>query len=217
MRRMRRKLERGELVVCERIIERYAPYVLVRCAGYTDGRRQAQEMGVYVLVTTCVIANRLMHLLPVGVLVDFMVDVVGSEVAARGRDPGRWDEGEELLIADEEIRQMAKDVNGLPRPLREVLVLHYVTGMQVSSLARLWSRPVRDVAADLAHAEEVLRQKLAERQAGGEAGGVNVRTSLGQFAAGLDLGWIGEVATCALEELAKEMKRGHEGPQMWIN
>ena len=35
----------------ERIIELYTPYVLVRCSRYTNGRRQAQQIGVYTLVT----------------------------------------------------------------------------------------------------------------------------------------------------------------------
>ena len=43
MRRVRRCVEGAMLPVYERIIELYAPYVLVRCAQYTNGRRQAQQ------------------------------------------------------------------------------------------------------------------------------------------------------------------------------
>jgi len=84
MRRVRRCVEGAELAVYERIIELYAPYVLVRCARYTNGRRQAQQIGVYTLITTCAVATELEHVGQLSWLVDIMVGVVGPDVVSGG-------------------------------------------------------------------------------------------------------------------------------------
>ena len=57
MRRMRQIVDRAMLPVYERIIECYCPYVLVRCSRYTNGRRQAQQIGTYTLVSACLVAR----------------------------------------------------------------------------------------------------------------------------------------------------------------
>ena len=61
MRRVRRSLDRALLPVYERIIEFYCPYVLVRCSRYTNGRRQAQQIGAYTLISACLVAREVGH------------------------------------------------------------------------------------------------------------------------------------------------------------
>ncbi len=73
MRRVRQCLGRAELAVCERIMELYAPYVLVRCTRYTNRRRQAQQIGAYTLISTCSLAGELGPALPLGRIVDIVV------------------------------------------------------------------------------------------------------------------------------------------------
>ena len=58
MRRVRRCIRYGGCcAVYEWIIEFYGPYVLVRCSRYTNRRRQAQQIGAYTLITTCLVAT----------------------------------------------------------------------------------------------------------------------------------------------------------------
>ena len=64
----------------EWIIDLYAPYVLIRCAGFTNDRSQALMIGAYTLVTTCLMAERLDHLGQLGISVDVVVEVVGPDV-----------------------------------------------------------------------------------------------------------------------------------------
>jgi hypothetical protein len=45
MERVRQTVDRAMLTIFERIMELYGPYVLVRCARYTNRRRQASRSG----------------------------------------------------------------------------------------------------------------------------------------------------------------------------
>jgi len=160
MRRMRRSLDRAQLAVCERIIELYTPYVLVRCARYTNGRRQAQQIGTYTLITTCLAARAVGGGLAVGRIVEIMLGVIGRDViaGARGED---WREGrDEPLLVDPRMRYMATALNALKRRGREVLVLHHVGRLAPEDLARLLERPPGVVLARLGRAERRLAQWL---------------------------------------------------------
>ena len=202
--RMRQGLEEVTFIVYRRIIELYTPYILLRCAKYTNGRRQAQQIGVYTLITTCLAAGEIEQVGPLGRIVDIMVDVVGPDVVSGGAGQAWWGQSDELLIVDRRMRQMAEALNALKRPLREVLVLHYVTGMEPDDLARLLQKPVAAVAAKLRRAERLLAKRLEGLgDEGREARGVDVRSVLAQFAARLDGGWIREVADGAMDYLAK--------------
>ncbi len=200
---MRRCTGRAELAVYERIIELYAPYVLVRCAAFTNSRRQSQQIGAYVLVCTCLMSSRLDHPGQLGILVEVMLEVVGPDVVSRGDGMVCRDQVDESLIVDERMRELARALNLLERPLREVLVLHQVAGREADELARLLHKPAGEMAKSLARAETRLARHLACVQArGGRAGTADVRSLLAEFAAGLDAGWIQEVGGCAMEYLA---------------
>jgi DNA-directed RNA polymerase specialized sigma24 family protein len=203
------------LPVYEWIIELYAPYVLVRCAGYTNGRRQAQQIGVYALVCTCMLTRELEHLGRLGRLVDIMVGVIGPDVVSGGEGEVWWGECDELLIVDKRMRKMAEALNSLSRPLREVLVLHHVAGMEPDDLARLLQKPATEIAAKISRAERLLARRLGGRS--DRARGPDVRSLLTEFAAGLDAGWIQEVAYCAMDYLAGHARRGRRRHRCWEN
>ena len=188
------------LPLYERIIELYAPYVLVRCARYTNGRRQAQWIGVYTLITTCILANELEQVGQLGRIVDMMAEVIARDVVSGGDGEAWWGQGDDLLIVDQRLRRMANALNSLSRPLREVLVLRHVAGMEPEDLARLLQRPTAEVAAKIGRAEGLLAKRFGG--ASDRAGGPDVRSLLAQFAAGLDAGWMQEVADGALDYLA---------------
>ena len=84
MRRVRQIVERADLAVYERIIELYTPYVLVRCTRHTNRRRQAQQIGAYTLITTCLVVGELERVERVGRIVDLVTDVVGPDVVSGG-------------------------------------------------------------------------------------------------------------------------------------
>jgi len=194
MARARQTVDRAELAVCERIIELYCPYVLVWCARYTNGRRQARQIGAYTLVTTCLAARAVGGGLAVGRIVESMLGVVGRDViaGARGED---WRNGpDEPLFVEPRMRYMATALNALKRRGREVLVLHHVAGLTPANLARLLEQPPDAVLTRMARAERHLARWLRV---------ADVRASMAEFAAGLDAGWMQEVAEYALDYLTQ--------------
>jgi hypothetical protein len=191
----------AEAAVYERIVQVYTPYILVRCARYTNGRRQAQQIGVYTLVTACLLARGPGHVLPFGTVLEIVLGGVGPDVLA-GACGEDWRTGpDEPLLASPRMRYLATSLNALKRRGREVLVLHHLGGLTAEDLARLWEQPVEQVRARLGRAERRLAQWL---------GPADVRSRLAEFAAGLDRGWMAEVARCALDYL-RGSAAGSEG------
>ena len=218
MRRVRRCVEGAELAVYERIIELYAPYVLVRCSQYTNGRRQAQQIGVYTLITTCMVVGEIEHVGQLGRVVDIMVGVVGHDVVSGGEGEAWWGQSDELLIVDRRMRKIAEALNSLKRPLREVLVLHHVAGLERDELARLLQRPAAEVVTRISRGERLLAQRLHGLPGRGDrVGAPDARSLLAEFAAGLDAGWIQEVADGAAGYLAALARRGRRRPRCRLN
>jgi hypothetical protein len=203
MRRVRQCSGEAVLAVYERIVEVYTPYVLVCCARYTNGRRHAQQIGAYTLIVTCLATRAVGQAVPVGRILESILGVVGPDVStgARGED---WRDGpDEPLLPDPRLRYMATALNALKRRGREVLVLHHVAGLTPADLGRLLEQPPDAVLARLARAERHLARWLHVR---------DVRAALAEFAAGLDTGWIQEVAGCALDYLARQARHAGSRP-----
>jgi DNA-directed RNA polymerase specialized sigma24 family protein len=202
MRRMRRGLEGMVLTLYGRILEVYTPYVFVRCARYTNGRRQAQQIGAYTLINACLIAGELGDAVPVGRMVETVLHVVGPDVlaGARGED---WRRGyDEPLIVDRRIREIARAVNSLAWSTREALVLRHVSGVELPDLARLLGQPAGMVRAQIGRGERLLAKRLAGLPGTGRVTtSPDVRALLAEFATGLDGGWIQEVGAGALDYL----------------
>jgi DNA-directed RNA polymerase specialized sigma24 family protein len=199
MRRVRQWVDPARLAVYEGIIELYAPCVLIRCARYTNRRRQAQQIGAYTLIVTCLVARAVGRALPVGRIVESILGVVGPDViaGARGED---WRDGpDEPLLADPRGRYMATALNALKRRGREVLVLHHVAGLAPADLARLLEQPPDAVLARIGRAERRLARWLGVR---------DVRAALAEFAAGLDTGWLQEVVEGAMDYLTRQARHG---------
>jgi DNA-directed RNA polymerase specialized sigma24 family protein len=198
MRRMRREVDRAVLPVCERIVQCYCPYVLVRCTRYTNQRRQAQQIGAYTLVMACLTAREVGPALSLGRIVEAMLRVVGPDVLA-GAEGEDWRQGcTEPLLVDPWMRHTALALNALKRPGREVLVLHHVGGIGPEDLAVLLGQPAGEVLARLGRAERRLARWL---------GVPHGRPVLARFAAGLDRGWIQEVTAYAMEYLVASARR----------
>jgi hypothetical protein len=191
------------LAVWERIVEVYTPYVLVRCARYTNGRKQAQQIGAYTLIVTCLAARAVGPAVPVGRIVESILGVVGRDVSAGARGEDWRDGPDEPLFTDPRLRYTATALNALTRRGREVLVLHHVAGLTPGSLPRLLEQPLDTV---------LVRIGRAERHLAGWLGVRDVRAALAEFAAGLDIGWIQEVADCTLDYLARQARHAGSRP-----
>jgi len=192
MRRVQQCLEWAELPVFERIMELYAPYVLVRCARYTNRRRQAQQIGAYTVISTCFLARELGPALSLGRIVDIVVGVAGPDVVSKGQGRARSGQSEELLIVDPRVRKTAQALNSLKGPLREVLVLHHASGLAADDLARLLQEPAGEVVTKIRRGERLLAGRL---------GSADVQSLLTQFVAGLDTGWMEDVVYAAMDYL----------------
>ena len=206
MRRVRRNASRAELARYQRIIGVYAPYVLIRCAAFTNSRRVSQEIGAYVLICTCLLSSKLDHSGQLGILVEVMLETVGPDVTSR--DEG---EGDEPLLADRRMRILVNALNRLDRPLREVLILRSIGGRQVSELARLLQKPSGEIEANLASVEEVLAEDLGLPDA------VDVQTLLAAVMARMDFDWILEVGCAAMAYLAGEAQQTGHLLRCWLN
>jgi DNA-directed RNA polymerase specialized sigma24 family protein len=203
MRRMRQCSREAVPAVYERIVAVYTPYVLVRCARYTNGRRQAQQIGAYTLIVTCLATRAVGPAVPVGRIVESVLGVVGADVSAGARGEDWRDGPDEPLLVDPRMRYMATALNALKRRGREVLVLHHVAGLTPADLAALLEQPPDAVLARIRRAESHLARWLNVR---------DVRGALAEFAAGLDTGWMQEVAGCALEYLARQARPRRSRP-----
>jgi DNA-directed RNA polymerase specialized sigma24 family protein len=181
--------------------------VLVRCARFTNSRREAQQMGVYALITTCLLAHRLRRPGQLVFLLDMMADVIGPDVVLEGSAADPQNGADEPLLAGPRMRELVEGLNLLPRRAREVLVLRHITTAPPEELAKLQHRPVARIAAQVGRAENRLAECLAGlRSEGGPVDRADVRLLLAQFAAGLDAVWLQEVRDCALRYL----RRRHE-------
>jgi DNA-directed RNA polymerase specialized sigma24 family protein len=206
MRRVRRYAGRAELARYQRIIGVYAPYVLIRCAAFTNSRRLSQEIGAYVLICTCLMSSKLDHSRQLGILVEVMLETVGPDVTSRGQG-----EGDEPLLVDRRTRTLVNALNRLDRPLREVLILHSIGGRNIRELASLLQKPPAEIEANLASAEEALAQDLELADV------VDAQTLLAEYTANQDVDWILEVACAATAYLAGEVEQAAPLPRCWLN
>jgi len=129
--------------------------------------------------------------------VECMLGVIGPDVraGARGED---WRDGpHEPLFVGPWMRYMATALNALKRRGREVLVLRHVAGLTPAGLAGVLGQPPDVVLARIRRAERHLARWLGVR---------DVRAALAQFAAGLDAGWMQEVAACAMDYLTRQVR-----------
>ncbi len=200
----------------EWIIDLYAPYVFVRCAGFTNDRDEALLIGAYTLITTCLMAERLDHPGQLGISVDVVADVVGPDVVGGCEDPFLRHGGGELLIPDERTRDLAEALNMLERPMREAIVLHHLGGLAESSMARVLNRPAAEIAARITRGERLLAGYLSGfRPDGGVVAPCAVRSLLAEFEAALDARWVREVRDCAIDYLARGREPIHSRAERW--
>jgi len=206
MERVGQTVDRAMLPIFERIMELYGPYVLVRCARCTNRRLQAEDIGVFTLITTCLLVSELPWAGEISRFIDTMVEVVRPDVVLRGKGAQWWGQSEDLLLADENEQRLVGALNRLRRPLRTVVVLHHVAGVEPQELARLLEQPAAEVAARIGRGERALAKRL---------GVPDARALLARFAAGLDTAWILEATACAMNYLAEQARPGRPRPAWW--
>ena len=193
------------LRLCEWIVKSYARYALLRCARFTNSRSRAEQIGVYTLITTCLLARELECRAQLAMLVDTMSDVIGRDVA--GDETSDQPCGaDEPLIADEKLRELVEALNGLDRFTREVLAFRHIERMSVAAIARRLHESCEELTARIARAEELLAEQLGELHVpGSEPNGPDVPSLLAEFAVTLEADWVRNVGQCALAYLAGSM------------
>ncbi len=197
------------LQLCEWVLEFYATYILIRCAKFTNSRSRAERIGVYTLITTCLLAREIEHLGQLGLLIDTMADVVAEDMLGTTIEtPDRHTRVDDLLIPDGKLRGLADELNRLERFTRAVLVFHHVEGLDTEIVAGLLQSSPMEVTARIAGGERLLRQRLGESHAWGHrTDGRDVQALLAELAESIDAHWIREVGDCARDYLAR---RGQE-------
>ena len=115
--------EQTQLTAYRHIIQRYLRYVLIRCAGYTNDKAQAQRMAVYALVTACLLFDKLRRPGQLGLLIEMMVKIAGEDPTPElPFDPrGDADTREPVFVLDGRMCEVAGAINGLEQLARELL------------------------------------------------------------------------------------------------
>jgi DNA-directed RNA polymerase specialized sigma24 family protein len=209
MRRVRHWARGAKLPLYRWIVGRYAPYVLVRCARFTNSRRAAQQMGVYTLITTCLLAHRLRHPGRLAFLIDTMADVIGPDVVLEAPAVDPQNGADEPLLAGPRMREFVEALNLLPRAARETLVLRCVAGGEADDPTQRVHCSTAATAAQVGRAESRLAECLAGLRPGGQVDRAEVRSLLAQFGAGLNAAWLQGVRDCALRYLIRRNEQDH--------
>ena len=192
------------------ITHRYLRYILIRSLAYTNRRTLAQQIGVYTLITTCLLAGRLRRRADLGIVVDTMVETVGHDQAISGKGrvirDERKTEAATLNTVDARICDVAGGINSVGQLGRQLLVLRHIEGIDAPALAELHQMPVTRIETVLAEAERefvgILRGMAWDHEIGPDVHGI-----LNDLAACLDQRWAREVAVCALDYLARHRRR----------
>lgn len=195
----------------EWIIDFYTPYILIRSTRFTHSKTQAERIAVYGLITTCLLAVKLERLSQVGLLVDILVDVIGEDVTWREAEAAepRADGPEDLLLPDEDMRELAKALNLLDGFTREVLVFGHVEGMDAKALASLFHTSPGQIATEMARGRRQLVQHLRRApDADQGVSGADVPALLTELAVTLNSTRAARVGALALAYLTQRSREG---------
>jgi DNA-directed RNA polymerase specialized sigma24 family protein len=209
--------EAARLCVYRRIIRYYLRYVLVRCAKFTNRKREAQTIAFYALVTTCLLAPQLPHARQLRILVDMMVRIVARD-QIRLKSKTRREQHTptdifERLLATERMRKLAQAMNMLDGVTRELLVLYHIEMIGLTELSRLFERPAGEIAAHITAGRQALAtrlQQLCSNHSGLHR--CHVALLLDEFRAYLDAGSAERLGRYALSYVTKWGKDNRRAP-----
>jgi DNA-directed RNA polymerase specialized sigma24 family protein len=200
------------------ITNRYLRYILLRCTAWTNDRTVAQRIAAYTLITTCLISDRLRRMADLGIVVDTMVEMIGSDRA--GSEKGivnreqsdveddqcgvaapeacAADDGPAVFLLSAPLCEVAGAINGLERLERELLVLHHIEGLDTSALAEITGVSQKRIERTLAKADRGFVELLRGMSSWDHVIDPDVRSLLNDLVACLDSVWVRNLGTFAL-------------------
>lgn len=147
----------------KQIVKMYLRYVLIRCAGFTNNKKHAEEIAVYTLLTTCALTPKLEHPWQLGWLLDCMTNEICRDIT---RETSQVKEDQRLaksnmLLADKKMRNLAKAVNMLDDFTRRVLVFRHIEMMSTKEISLICGKTIYEISLELDRGARKLTENLA--------------------------------------------------------
>ena len=193
--------EQARLAACRQTIERYLRYVLIRCTGYTNDKDQVQRIAAYALVTACLLLDKLRGQAAVGSMVEVMVRIAGEDPMGDWRldkEQGGEEVTRRVFVLNERMCEVAGTINAVEPLARQLLVLHYVEGLEAEALGEAYGLSVEEVGTALAEGQGQFIEILRGLSAGDDGTGPDVRGLLVRLAECIDMSWARSLGEFAL-------------------
>ncbi|MHC5061058.1 MAG: sigma-70 RNA polymerase sigma factor region 4 domain-containing protein [Planctomycetota bacterium] len=139
------------------LVRLYSRYVLIRSRKYAADDSDVEAIAVYTLITSCIIAASGKSFWPIGLILDCMIEIVGSDIADPQNKAGLR---RQRFFADDGAQQMTEAINSLSGHLACIVVLRYIEMMSLEAIAQIHKKSVPDIAGDLSKANEHLSKWL---------------------------------------------------------
>lgn len=150
-------------VAYKHVIKSYLRYVLIKCAKYTNDKREVERIAVFSLAMTCALAKKVRYIWQLGQVIDCMADAAGRDVAKnepRGEGNEQLDESA-VFLANKRIQEVAKAVNMLDWFALQVLVFRHVEMMSKKEISQIFKRSILSISSAVNKAEQALTGHLA--------------------------------------------------------
>lgn len=147
----------------KQIIKYYLRHVLLRCSKYVNNKKDAEKIALYVLLTTCILAEKLEHMWQLGQLIDCMVDGICQDVMkeksqAKEKRLGR----SKALLPDKRMWNLAKAVSMLDGFTQQVIVLHHIEMMSTKEISLIYNKSISDIRLEINGGERKLVKHLSK-------------------------------------------------------
>jgi len=146
----------------KQLIRLFLRYVLIRCAIYTNTRKEAE------LITYCAFKEVWQSLSQfdsigqAGQALHSTIDSMGEQCAQariQTEDTRRLTKTE-MLVADNKIQQLVHKINTLGDIPQQILILNHIEMLSLKEISIIYKKPIKDVMSIMTTAENTLADKL---------------------------------------------------------
>lgn len=136
------------------IIERFLPFVLIRCTKYTNSKRLAETIAVYTFVASYYLARMQETKAGVPIIIGCMADVVGEDLGKGNTLNGL------LLFEREDALCAAKAIAGLDVEDCLAMALYYVEKLDLGGMAAITGKSIDETTGIIGKAQRLFLENL---------------------------------------------------------
>ncbi len=152
-------LSKMNLSTYRELIERFLSFVLIKCACYTNSKRLAETIAVYIFASVYYTLERLDSPNQIPQAINTMADVVGKDLAAGADKPVNG----ELLFEANALRS-ARALNELEMEEALVIILYYVEKLSLAQIASITGGTTGRIIEILDRGQKLFIESLARFQ-----------------------------------------------------